>query len=80
MITSVISKYGFRVGAMRNFEKEKQRAETRIILDNIGEAVITHSDNGIHFINKSAFKILTHCCNRLPLEIRQKCMAELKSL
>jgi hypothetical protein len=34
-------------------------SETRLILDNIGEAVITHSDKGINYVNQAGLKILT---------------------
>ena len=58
MILSLVFKFALKSTAYSNFEMEKQGVEIQIILDNVGEAVITHSDNGIHFVNKSALQLL----------------------
>lgn len=54
--------------------------ETQMILDNIGEAVITHTDQGIKFFNKAGRKILRKCISSLEEDIRQSCYDEIKSI
>ena len=80
MIMSVIVKYSFKKISLNHFKSEKQKAETQIILDNVGEAVITHSDNGIHFVNQSAVQLLRSAVQQLPDYIRPQCLHELECL
>lgn len=39
-----------------------------MILDNIGEAIITHTDTGIKYINKAGLKIVNHSISLLENE------------
>ena len=76
---SIVNKYAQKVIALSNFEREKTQAETKIILDIIGEAVITHTDNGIHFINEAALQILNFCAGTLDSQ-SDDALAELEFL
>ena len=43
---------------INHYERIKVQQETQVVLDNIREAVITHTDSGINFINQAGHKIL----------------------
>lgn len=54
--------------------------ETNLILDSIGDAVITHTDLGITFFNKAGRKILFFCINQLNENERDEVMNEIVSI
>ena len=60
------------------FERQRVLKETQLILDSVGEAVITYTEHGINFFNRSGLQILCQCAEKLPDEESQEaCLKEL---
>lgn len=51
--------------------------ELKLILDNVCEGIITHTDEGIGFFNETGYQILNHCVSLLDIEDKDKCLKEI---
>lgn len=79
MISSLV-KYFWKVSSSNLYDKYIIQKETDLILDNVGEAVITHSDEGITFVNASGIKVLNLCFSSVDLNEKQILLNELDNI
>lgn len=77
---SIFNKHNLRVAVLNQYEKMNLQKENEVILDSIGEAVITFHGNEIKFINRKGMVILNNSVSHAEQSQREELMGEILNI